>query len=138
MKKLIIIGGFGNGTVVQSTVEDINITEKKWDLLGFLNDKEIEPINGYPVLGKIDKTTVQKFLKDPDVYFFYSLISVKLNFKFLPKLLNLEIPKERFATIIHPTAVVSGRSRLFRMNKLCGFDRMRRCHCRQRTPHRLG
>jgi acetyltransferase EpsM len=107
MKKLIIIGGFGNGTVVQSTVEDINLVEKEWEILGFLNDRETEPINGYPVLGKIDTETVFNFLKDPEVYFFYTLISVKLNFKFLSKLLDLKIPEERFATIIHPTAVVS-------------------------------
>ena len=107
MKKLIIIGGYGNGTVVQSTVEDINTVKKQWELLGFLNDRETEPINGYPVLGKIDKQTVDKYIQDKDVYFFYTLISVKLNFKFLYKLLDLQIPEERFATIIHPTAVIS-------------------------------
>lgn len=107
MKKLIIIGGYGNGTVVQSTVEDINKVKPEWDIIGFLNDREVEPINGVPVLGKIEKEVVDKYLADPDVYFFYTLISVKLNHKFLPKLLNLGIPKERFATIIHPTAVVS-------------------------------
>lgn len=107
MKKLIIIGGFGNGTVVQSTVEDINTIQKEWDLIGFLNDREDAPINGLPVLGKINKKTIDQFLKDPEIFFFYSLISVKMNHKFLSKLLDLEIPKERFATIIHPTAVIS-------------------------------
>lgn len=107
IKKLVIIGGYGNGTVVQSTVEDINKIKKKWEILGFLNDKETEPINGYPILGKIDKKVVSKYLDQPDVFFFYTLISLKLNFKFLNKLLDLEIPKERFATIIHPTSVVS-------------------------------
>lgn len=107
MKKLIIIGGYGNGTVVQSTVEDINEVKKEWEILGFLNDRETKPINGYPVLGKIDKDVVKNYLKDKNVYFFYSLISVKLNYKFLNKLTDLEIPKERFATIIHPTAVIS-------------------------------
>lgn len=107
MKKLIIIGGHGNGTVALSTVEDINAVKKEWEVLGFLNDRETEDINGYPVIGKIDKETVDKYLADPDVYFFYTLISVKLNFKFLHKLLDLEIPDERFATLIHPTAVIS-------------------------------
>jgi len=111
-KKLIIIGGHGNGTVVQSTVEDINKIKKKWKILGFLNDKETDPINGYPILGKIDKKTVSKYLSQPDVYFFYTLISLKLNFKFLDKLLGLEIPEERFATIIHPTSVVSEHAKI--------------------------
>jgi acetyltransferase EpsM len=107
MKKLIIIGGYGNGTVVQSTVEDINKVKKEWELLGFLNDKEVEPINGYKILGKIDKETVQAYLQDKDIYFYYSLISVKMNYNFLHKLYNLQIPLERFATLIHPTAVIS-------------------------------
>ena len=37
----------------------------------------------------------------------YYVISVKLNYKFLTKLLDLNIPTERFATIIHPSAVIS-------------------------------
>lgn len=112
MKKLIIIGGYGNGTVVQSTVEDINEIKQEWELLGFLNDNEKQPINGYPILGPIDKETVRKYLKDSNVYFFYSLISVKLNHKFLYKLTDLDIPLNKFATIIHPTAVVSKHAKI--------------------------
>ena len=107
MKKLIIIGGYGNGTVVQSTVEDINSVTPEWEILGFLNDKEVGLINSVPVLGPVDKLTVDKYMGDPNVFFFYSLISVKLNFKFLKKLTDLGIPREKFATIIHPTAVIS-------------------------------
>ena len=107
MKKLIIIGGFGNGTVVQSTVEDINAINRQWELLGFLNDYDKGPINGYPVLGGITKQIVESYLKDSDVYFFYALISLRWNYKFLYKLINLEIPTDKFATIIHPTAVIS-------------------------------
>jgi acetyltransferase EpsM len=109
MKKLIIIGGYGNGTVAASTAEDINAAspEKQWEIIGFLNDRETEPINGYPVLGKVDHETVKPFLEDEDVYFFYTLISTKLNYKFLHKLHDLKIPTEKFATLIHPTAVIS-------------------------------
>ena len=107
MKKLILIGGMGNGTVVASTVEDINAIKKEWEIIGFLNDFEKEPINDYPVLGKIDNATANEFLEDDDVYFLYTLISTKMNYKFLHKLTDLQIPDERFATIIHPTAVVS-------------------------------
>lgn len=112
MKKLIIIGGYGNGTVVQSTVEDINAVVPQWELLGFLNDREVDPINGYPVLGKITKEVVGQYLQDPDVHFFYSIISLKYNFKFINKLFDLQIPTERFATIIHPTAVISKFSKI--------------------------
>jgi acetyltransferase EpsM len=107
MKKLIIIGGRGNGTVVASTVEDINKINPVWEIIGFLNDFDTGDINGYPILGDISKESVDKYRDDENVFFFYSLISVKLNHKFIHKLHDLNLPVERFATIIHPTAVVS-------------------------------
>lgn len=107
MKKLIIIGGYGNGTVIAQIVEDINKIEKKWELIGFLNDFDEGDINGYPILGKVTYDDVRPFINDPDVFFFYALISIKLNYKFLNKLTDLQIPLNRFANLIHPTAVVS-------------------------------
>ena len=107
MKKLIIIGGMGNGTVAASTVEDVNAVKKEWEILGFLNDFEKQPINGYPVLGEISTPVAQSYLEDDEVFFLFTLISTKLNFKLIPRLNELGIPRERFATIIHPTAVVS-------------------------------
>ena len=107
MKKIIIIGGIGNGTVALSTIEDINRNKKEWEVLGFFNDFEKEPINGFPVIGKIDRKSAKKHLKYSDVYFLYTLISTKFNHKYIYKLNDLDIPIERFATLIHPTAVVS-------------------------------
>ena len=107
MKKIIIIGGKGNGTLVLSTILNINKVSPSWEILGFLNDRETEPIAGYPVLGKVERDVVREYLKDDEVYFYYALISVKLNYKFLPKLYNLEIPTERFATLIDPSCVIA-------------------------------
>lgn len=112
MKKLVIIGGIGNGTVALSTVEDINSLKREWKIIGFLNDFDKGPINGYPVLGKIERDVAKKLMGDNDTYFLYTLISAKLNYKFLHKLTDLEIPVERFATIIHPTAVISKFSKI--------------------------
>jgi acetyltransferase EpsM len=112
MKKIIIIGGFGNGTVAQSTIEDINSYEKKYEILGYLNDNETGIINNYEVLGKIDKKNIEKYLKFNDVDFYYSLISLKLNFNFLDKLLMLQIPPSKLPTLIHPTCVISRHSNI--------------------------
>ena len=38
--KLIIIGGYGNGTVIAQIAEEINKVENKWEIIGFLNDFE--------------------------------------------------------------------------------------------------
>lgn len=114
LKRIIIIGGYGNGTVVASTIEDINSAsdKNKYEIIGFLNDRETEPINGYPILGKVDSESVSEYLAQSDVYFFYTLISTKLNYKYLHKLHDLNIPTERFETIIHPTAVVSKHAKI--------------------------
>jgi acetyltransferase EpsM len=112
MKKIIIAGGYGNGTVIAQIIEEINNVKPTWELLGFLNDFEEKPINGYPVLGKVDHDVVQKYLQQDDVYFFYALISIKLNYKFLNKLHDLKIPIDRFATLIHPSAVVSKAAKI--------------------------
>ncbi|MGK7394143.1 MAG: acetyltransferase [Candidatus Cyclobacteriaceae bacterium M3_2C_046] len=107
MKKIIIIGGYGNGTVAASTIEDINGDKPAWEILGFLNDFETEPINGYPILGKIDPSSINQYLKYKDVLFLYTLISVKFNYNYLSKLTDLQIPQQKYARVIHPTAVVS-------------------------------
>ena len=112
MKKIIIIGGFGNGTVAQSTIEDINLHENKYEILGYLNDNEIGTINNHEVLGKVDKKIIEKFLKFNDVEFYYSLISLKLNFNFLDKLLKLQIPPHKLPTLIHPTSIISKHSEI--------------------------
>jgi len=112
MKKLVIIGGHGNGTVVASTVEDINSKEPTWKIIGFLNDDKESSINGYPVIGGIDKNLIDELIKEDDLYFYWSLISVKLNHTFISRLEELEIPEDRFATIIHPTAVIAQNAQL--------------------------
>jgi acetyltransferase EpsM len=112
MKKLIIIGAHGNGAVVASTVADINRVSPEWELLGFLDDRAEGEIHGYPVLGSVTKATIQKFLDDPEVYFYWALVSVKLREAFTGRLFELEIPEERFATVVHPSAVVSEFAKL--------------------------
>lgn len=103
-RKLIIIGGKGNGTVVASAVEDIIADGGDWEILGFLNDGEQQIINGYPVLGKPED--VRRY-SQKDCYFFYSLISAKVSLPRVERLKRLEAPPEKFATLIHPTALVA-------------------------------
>ena len=105
MKRLIIIGGVGNGTVISSTVEDIMRESSEWELLGFLNDqiKAGEELGGFPVLGTVDEAP--RF-NSPDCYFIFALVTVKQAYERFQRLHRLGIPNEKFATLKHPTAVI--------------------------------
>lgn len=105
--KVVIIGGRGNGTVIASTIEDCAKAGLDITCLGFLNDSETD-INGYPVLGGVNDMS-WRALAD-DVMFVYALSNVKQAYERYQILLTLNIPNERFATIIHPTAVVSEKA----------------------------
>lgn len=104
-KKIVILGGQGNGTVIASVIEDIMKNDGEWELVGYLNDdlKKGELINGYPVLGPITKEKCDEL---KDYYFIYALVSVSRAKERVEKLESLEIAIEKFATIIHPTATV--------------------------------
>ena len=103
--KVVIIGGRGNGTVIASTIEDCRIAGQNIECVGFLNDNEKEPIDGYPVLGGIVNGDWSKLPRD--YKFVYAMSNVKQASERYSLLHELNIPLSRFATIIHPTAVVS-------------------------------
>lgn len=106
-KKVIIIGGEGNGGVIASCIEDNRerYGDLEWEFYGFLNDFEKgKKINGAPVLGGTDE--IEKYL-DGDYYFMYAIHMIGRNLKSEQVFNKMNIPKERFATIIHKTAFVA-------------------------------
>lgn len=106
-KKVLIIGGEGNGGVIASCIEDnrARFNDLEWELVGFLNDFEKgKKINGYPVLGGTDE--IEKFLKE-DFYFMYAIHMIGRNIKSEEVFNKMNIPSDRFATIIHKTAFVA-------------------------------
>ena len=106
-KKLLIIGGEGNGGVIAACIEDNKkrFNNFEYEVVGFINDYEIGgQINGYPVLGGTDD--IENFLKE-DYYFMYAIHMIGRNVKSEEVFLKLNIPKERYAIIIHETAFVS-------------------------------
>jgi acetyltransferase EpsM len=105
MKKLVILGGRGIGMIAASVAQDLGY----YEILGFLND--FVPIGDtvglykkHPVIGTTKD--VKKFLKDEDVYFFIGYIGMKSEKEVFEKISNLNIPRERFATLIHPSAIL--------------------------------
>ena len=112
MKKLVIVGGRGNGGTVASLVEDINCEEPTWELLGFFNDGD--PIGtilyDYPVLGRPEDMVERKHR---DTYFAYTpLLSMPYGKMSAERLEGMRLPSERFVTLIHPSAFVARHSRI--------------------------
>jgi acetyltransferase EpsM len=105
MKKLVILGGRGIGMIAASVAQDLGY----YEVLGFLNDTvPIGDTVGVHKKHKVLGTTkdVNKFLKDEDVCFFIGFIGMKNEKEIFEKISNLKIPRKRFATLIHPTAII--------------------------------
>ncbi len=105
MKKLIILGGRGIGMIAASVANDLGT----YEVLGFLNDfvpvgEKIGKYNGYNVLGK--SADVQRYLNDEDIYFFIGYVGMKNEKDVFEKITSLGIPREKFATLIHPSAII--------------------------------
>lgn len=105
MKKLVIFGGSGIGMIAASIAEDIGSHE----VLGFLNDvipegNTIGKYKKYPIIGKTEKYL--ELLADPDIDFFIAYVGLKNEKETFEKINQFKIPKDRWATLIHPTAVI--------------------------------
>ena len=89
MKKLLIIGGPGNATVIGDTVIDANKRgSREYEFCGYINDRDgLKEISGMPVMGGLKDIDCQ----DERIRLFDSL----------------KIPDERLAIFVHPTAYVS-------------------------------
>lgn len=106
-KKVIIIGGEGNGGVTASCIEDNRrrFGDMEWEVAGFLNDFEKGgKVHQYPVLGGTDD--IDKFLKE-DYYFMYGIYMIGRNVKYAEIFDKMNIPSERFATIVHKSAFIA-------------------------------
>lgn len=105
MKKLVILGGRGIGMIAASVAQDLGY----YEILGFLNDfVEVGDTVGvykkHPVIGTTKD--VEKYLKDENIYFFIGYIGMKNEKEIFEKISNLNIPRERYATLIHPSAII--------------------------------
>ena len=111
--KVIILGATGGCVDILDTIYDINagLSQPKYDCLGFLDDKHSlkgTKILGAPLLGPFGSA-----MEYPSDCFFVTGIGSTLNFwKNKDIIDSLGIPRERFATIVHPTAVISSSAQI--------------------------
>ena len=103
-KPLVIIGGAGHGSVIAACVNDnrTRYNNLEWEIKGFCNDYDFE-VDGYPVLGKI--ADIPRLL-DQGYYFAWAIHLIGRNVKTAQMFESINIPDERWATIIHHTAFI--------------------------------
>ena len=105
-KKVIIIGGEGNGGVIASCIEDnrYRFNDLEWEVVGFVNDYE-QSVCGYPVLGGTND--VHKLLENPEYYFMWGIHMIGRNILTDKIFRKVNIPLNRFATVVHKTAFIA-------------------------------
>ena len=105
-KKVVIIGGEGNGGVIASCIEDNRkrFHDLEWEVVGFINDYE-KTVCGYPVLGGTDD--VGELVKNRELYFMWGIHMIGRNILTEKVFRKVNIPKERFAIIVHKTAFIA-------------------------------
>jgi len=110
-KKVVIIGGEGNGGVVASCIEDNRnrYGDTEWEVVGFINDFETE-VSGYPVIGKL--ADLPRLLAETDYYFSWAIHLVGRSIKTIEMFNEANIPDERLATIIHKSAFIGSQTEI--------------------------
>jgi sugar O-acyltransferase (sialic acid O-acetyltransferase NeuD family) len=113
-KRVIILGTGGNCVDILDTINSINETAvtPQYTCLGFLDDNPQEwgrVIHGAPILGPLEKAG------EYDDCYFVNGIGSAANFWRKPEIIaRVNVPPERFCTLIHPTASVSKMGRIGR------------------------
>lgn len=106
-KKVIILGGLGNGSVIANAmIEARQRGYGEYEFAGYLNDREKErnSIEGLPVFGKLSE--VQQFIKN-GFYFINTIYRIDGQKERIRLFENLKIPDSRLATFIHPSAYIA-------------------------------
>jgi acetyltransferase EpsM len=105
MQKLVILGGSGIGMIAASIANDLGC----YQVLGFMNDYYepgylIGKYKKYPVLGGTE--LLAGFLEDDEVMVFIAYVGLQREKETFEKVESLNIPRDRLATLIHPTAII--------------------------------
>lgn len=105
MKQVIILGGSGIGMIAASIIDRAGDAK----VIGFLNDvfpvgTKIGKRKRIKVVGKT--SDVHYYLEDEDCYIFIAYVGLTNEKATYERVTSLEIPRERFLSIIDPTAII--------------------------------
>jgi sugar O-acyltransferase (sialic acid O-acetyltransferase NeuD family) len=107
MKKVVLLGGYGDGLVAAQVIQDMQRAGHPIELAGFLNDHAPpgSTIENIPILGKISDWP--RLAADNNYYFHPALHKIKAMPERKAMLERLAIPPEKHITLAHPTAVIA-------------------------------
>ena len=112
LKRIIILGGHGDGEILASALIDLQKYDKTITPYGFLNDHvpKGQLIANLPVLDRI--TNAPRFMDQNDIMFISALLKVKESQSRAKKIKQLKIPNEKYYNIIHPLASVAQNAKI--------------------------
>jgi sugar O-acyltransferase (sialic acid O-acetyltransferase NeuD family) len=104
-KRLVVLGGPGDGLVVAEAILHAMAEGRDVELHGFLNDvlPSGQILQSVPVLGRFEDWTTL----DGDIMFVPAVQKVKDMQARVNRIESLGIPDQRWASVVHPHAVVS-------------------------------
>ena len=109
MKKVLIIGGAGNATVIGDAITDANHRGyNEYKFSGYVNDHDRE-IEGMPVLGGLKD--IGRLIAE-DYHFIYTIYKFDCQPERIQLFDSLKIPDSRLAVFVHPSAYVAHNVRL--------------------------
>ena len=109
MQKLVILGGSNAFWEIYELIKDINLVSKKFEIIGVLDDNPIlhgVKYDNIKVNGSLDKAI--DF--DDDVMFVFAVGSYSSRLERAVILKRLNIQKDRFVTLIHPSVKIFSNS----------------------------
>jgi len=111
-KKIVILGGIGNGTVIANAIMDAGKRgDLEWEFVGYLNDHihAGDHIESFPVLGSLSDWAR---LADSGHYFINTIYRIDGQQERIDLFESLHIPDDRLAVFIHPLSYVAHTVRL--------------------------
>jgi acetyltransferase EpsM len=106
-KKVIILGGLGNGSVIANAIVDANKRgDTEWEFSGYLNDRiDIGgSIEGFPVLGKLNDCV--KFAEN-GYFFINTIFRIDGQQERVDLFESFHIPDKKLASFIHPLTYIA-------------------------------
>jgi len=111
MKNVLILGGQGNASVIGNAMLDAaQRGSQEYQFCGYVNDRDgCEEIEGYPVKGGL--SDIPRLLEE-GYYFLNTIYKIDGQRERIALFESLNIPDDRLATFVHPTAYIAANVEL--------------------------